>query len=99
MIKSARARHEAGMRYAITTGSGRTLAIDDAEGDSAPRPAELLLAAQAGCTALDVASILTKKRQEFGSYEGSVTGGQREDRPPPVYERVDHVHQVAGGGP
>ncbi|OGO52115.1 MAG: hypothetical protein A2V84_12725 [Chloroflexi bacterium RBG_16_70_13] len=84
------------MRYAITTGSGHTLAIDDAEGDSAPRPAELLLAAQAGCTALDVASILTKKRQEFGSYEVSVTGDQREDRHPHVYERIDIVHELEG---
>jgi len=73
MIKSVRARHEAGMRFVITTGSGHSLAIDDAGGDSAPRPAELLLAAQAGCTALDVASILAKKRQAFASYEVTVT--------------------------
>ncbi len=35
MIKFVRARHEAGMRFAITTGSGHTLAIDDADGYSA----------------------------------------------------------------
>ena len=96
MIKSVRARHEAGMRFAITTGSGHVLAIDEAEGDSAPRPAELLLAAQAGCTALDVASILAKKRQSFGWYEVSVTGEQREDRHPHVYVRIDIVHEFEG---
>lgn len=96
MIKSARARQEAGMRFAITTGSGHSLAIDDGAGDSAPRPAELLLAAQAGCTALDVASILAKKRQSFDSYEVSVTGEQREDRHPHVYERIDIVHEFDG---
>ena len=96
MIKSARARHEAGMRFAITTGSGHALAIDDADGDSAPRPAELLLAAQAGCTALDVASILAKKRQVFASYEVSVNGEQREDRHPHVYVRIDIVHEFEG---
>ncbi len=96
MIKSVRARHEAGMRFAITTGSGHTLAIDDAEGDSAARPAELLLAAQAGCTALDVASILAKKRQPFASYEVSVTGEQREDRHPHVYVRIEIVHEFEG---
>jgi putative redox protein len=96
MIKSVRARHGAGMRFAITTGSGHALAIDDAEGDSAPRPAELLLAAQAGCTALDVASILAKKRQSFASYEVSVTGEQREDRHPHVFERIDIVHEFEG---
>jgi len=96
MIKSARARQEAGTRFVITTGSGHTVAIDDADGDSGARPAELLLAAQAGCTALDVTSILAKKRQAFGSYEVSVTGDQREDRHPHVYERIDIVHEFAG---
>ena len=96
MIKSARARHEARMRFAITTGSGHTIAIDDAEGDSAPRPAELLLAAQAGCTALDVASILAKKRQTFDAYDVSVVGEQREDRHPHVYERIEIVHEFEG---
>jgi len=96
MIKSVRARHEAGMRFEITTGSGHSLAIDDVEGDSAPRPAELLLAAQAGCTALDVASILAKKRQAFASYAVSVTGEQREDRHPHVYQRIEIVHEFEG---
>ena len=96
MLKSVRARHEAGMRFQITTGSGHSMAIDDAEGDSAPRPAELLLAAQAGCTALDVASILAKKRQSFASYEVSVTGEQREDRHPHVYVRIEIVHEFEG---
>ena len=96
MLKSVRARHEAGMRFSITTGSGHRLAIDDDEGDSAPRPAELLLAAQAGCTALDVASILAKKRQSYASYQVSVTGEQREDRHPHVYQRIEIVHEFEG---
>jgi putative redox protein len=96
MIKSARARQEAGTRFVITTGSGHTVAIDDADGDSGARPAELLLAAQAGCTALDVTSILAKKRQTFGSYEVSVTGDQREDRHPHVHQRIDIVHEFDG---
>jgi putative redox protein len=96
MLKSVRARHETGLRFQITTGSGHTLAIDDAEGDSAPRPAELLLAAQAGCTALDVASILAKKRQPFRSYEVAVTGEQRDDRHPHIYRRLEIVHEFEG---
>lgn len=96
MIRTARATHQARMRFAITTGSGHELAIDDAAGDSAPRPAELLLAAQAGCTALDVASILAKKRQTFASYAVSVTGEQREDRHPRVYQRIEIIHAFDG---
>ena len=96
MIKSVRARRESGMRFQITTSSGHSLAIDDAEGDSAPRPAELLLAAQAGCTALDVASILAKKHQAATRYEVVVTGEQREDRHPHIYRRIDVIHELEG---
>lgn len=96
MTKTVRATHESGMRFTITTGSGHALAIDDAAGDSGPRPAELLLAAQAGCTALDVASILAKKRQSFASYAVSVTGEQREDRHPHVFQRIEIVHELEG---
>lgn len=58
-MKSARAQQTGpGLRFVIRTGSGHDLAVDDGTGNSGPRPAELLLAAQAGCTAFDVASIL-----------------------------------------
>ncbi|HUG30208.1 MAG TPA: hypothetical protein VMQ65_06840 [Candidatus Limnocylindria bacterium] len=51
MIKTARARHTgAGLRFTIRTGSGHELAVDDEAGNNGPRPAELLLAAQAGCS-------------------------------------------------
>ncbi len=83
MIKSVGARDAGrGLRFTITTGSGHELAVDDAAGDTAPRPAELLLAALAGCTALDVASILAKKRPPFASYEVAVSGEQSDDPQP-----------------
>lgn len=96
MIKTARGVHQAGMRFAIKTGSGHLVVVDDAAGDSGPRPAELLLVAQAGCTAMDVASILAKKRQEFDTYEISVEGTQRDDPHPHVFERIDIVHELTG---
>ena len=48
--------------------------MDNADGDRGPRPAELLIVAQVGCTAIDVASILRKKRQAFSRYE--LSGGE-----------------------
>lgn len=51
-----------GLRLVAETGSGHRLVMDTAEGDAGPRPAELLMVAQAGCTAMDVVSILRKKR-------------------------------------
>ena len=56
-------------RFVARTGSGHTVVMDNAEGDTGPRPAELLVVAQAGCTAMDVVSILRKKRQRFTRYE------------------------------
>jgi hypothetical protein len=49
----------------------------------------LLVVAQAGCTAMDVVSILRKKRQAFTRYEVRVSAEQRDDPPPHVFERAD----------
>ena len=85
-----------GSRFVALTGSGHAIVMDDAEGDSGPRPAELLIVALAGCTAMDVASILRKKRQAFTRYEVRVAAEQRDDPPPHVFERVRIVHAVDG---
>ena len=85
-----------GSRLVAQTGSGHTIVMDNAEGDSGPRPAELLVVAQAGCTAMDVVSILRKKRQPFTRYEVRVVGEQRDDPPPHVFERMRIVHVVDG---
>lgn len=85
-----------GLAIVATTGSGHTLRMDTAEGDTGPRPAELLLVAQAGCTAMDVVSILRKKRQSFTRYEVRVSGEQREDPVPHVFQGIQIVHVVDG---
>jgi putative redox protein len=85
-----------GLRLLARTGSGHTVVLDDAAGDAGPRPAELLVVAQAGCTAMDVVSILRKKRQAFSRYEVRVAGDQRDDPQPHVFERIRIVHVVEG---
>jgi putative redox protein len=85
-----------GLRLVARTGSGHAIVMDSADGGTGPRPAELLLVAQAGCTGMDVVSILRKKRQAFTSYEVRVAGDQREDPPPHVFERIRIVHVVEG---
>jgi putative redox protein len=95
--KTATARLDGdGLRLTAMTGSGHTLFIDSADGDSGARPAELLMVALAGCTAMDVVSILRKKRQAFRRYEVRVVGEQRDEPPPPVFERVRIIHVVEG---
>ncbi len=45
------------------------------------KPMELLLIGLAGCTAMDVISIMMKKRQEILSFEVSVHAERREEHP------------------
>ena len=85
-----------GLRIVAETGSGHVITMDNADGDRGPRPAELLLVAQAGCTAMDVISILRKKRQAFSRYGIRVVGDQRDDPHPHVFEGIRIVHVVEG---
>ena len=48
---------------------------------AAVRPKEALLAALAGCTSMDVASILRKKRQSAAGYEIAVSGESADEHP------------------
>ena len=94
---SASVDTEAGTVLAATA-AGRTLAIagDPPEGDgSAPGPKEALLASLAACTALDVTSILRKKRQGATSYEVVVTGESAAE-PPRVFTSILVEHRVSG---
>ena len=95
--KTVSARLEGdGLRLVATTGSGHELVMDDATGDCGPRPSELVVVAQAGCTAMDVVSILRKKRQPFTRYEIRVTAEQRDEPDPHVFERFRVVHVIDG---
>jgi len=95
-LKTSTARFSGpGMRFTARTGSGHEIVLDDGEGNAGPRPVEMLLVGQAGCTGMDVMSILQKKRQVVTSYEVAVSADQREGQPA-IYTRADVVHTVAG---
>lgn len=51
-------------------------------------PMELLLAGVAGCTGIDIVSILGKKRQKFENFKVRVRG-KRADNPPQVYTDIE----------
>jgi putative redox protein len=63
--------------------------------DGAPDPKELVLAALAGCTAMDVAAILRKKRQRATTYEIAVSA-ESADEHPRVFTAVTVEHRVGG---
>ncbi len=77
--------------------SGFTLPLgseaDGAEGGF--RPTELLLLGLAGCTGMDVVSILAKKRQEVTRFEVKVHG-ERAAEHPKVFTRIVVEYVVQG---
>lgn len=86
------------VRVDVETGTGFKMTFDTAEaGDrrAGPSPTESILAALAGCTSMDVGSILRKKRQAPDTYRIAVTGEKRDEHPQ-VYTRIVIEHQVSG---
>ena len=83
------------LRFVARTGSGHSLVLDNGLGNTGPRPAELIPMALAGCTAMDVISILRKKRQEVTRYEVRAEGVHM-DGHPNAFTRIDVVHVVEG---
>ena len=61
-----------------------------------PRPVELLLYALGGCTAMDVVSVLEKKRLDVRGVEIDIEGVQFEADFPHYYETIDLHYTVTG---
>jgi len=93
--KKVSLRHDGGLRFVATTSSGHHIVTDSVAGDTGPRPTDLLLAAIASCTAMDIVEILAKKRQTFSSYSTEVTGIQREAAPN-VFTEITILHVLEG---
>lgn len=85
-----------------TDGFGHTVVMDakpEYKGEGAGiRPVELLLQGLAGCTGMDVISILEKKRQDVRGLEIIVTGTPRTDDYPKIYTDISVEYVVTGFG-
>lgn len=100
MAKEATVRWVSGMQFVGESGSGHAMVLDaPAPGgrNTGPSPMELLLVGLAGCTAIDVVNILSKKRQPFHGVEVRVNGVQR-DEPPNHYTDIHLEYVVYGKG-
>ena len=88
---------DAGDEFLVaTTPSNYSLTIDTkSERRSAPTPVELLLVSVAACTAVDVVSILEKKRQDVTDYKVEISGERREEYPR-AFTKM-HVHHIVYG--
>jgi putative redox protein len=61
------------------------------------RPLELLLVGLAGCTGMDVITILRKKRQDVTAFEVEVTGIQVAEHPR-YFGEIEVLYRVTGRG-
>jgi len=95
-IYKATIRHAGDEFFIGTTPSGHAQIIDTkGERKSAASPMEMLLVAVGACTAVDVVSILQKKRQDVTDYKVEVTG-ERRDELPRAFVKF-HVHHIVYG--
>jgi putative redox protein len=86
-----------GLFIGISPGGHSQVIETDHERASAATPMEMLLLALGGCTAVDVVSILKKKRKQVTGYRVEVSGTRREEHPR-AYTRIEVRHIVTGKG-
>jgi putative redox protein len=86
-----------GLFIGITPSGHAQVLETDHERASAATPMELLLVALGGCTAVDVISILKKKREQVTDYRVEVRGTRREEHPR-AFTRMEVRHVVRGRG-
>ncbi|MFQ5595259.1 MAG: OsmC family protein [Anaerolineae bacterium] len=99
MSKATTVTWKGDMHFTATanTGYNLTLDADPSVGgqDMGFRPLELMLVSLAGCTAMDVISILRKKRQDVTGFEVRVQADQARDFPK-VYTDIRVIYMVRG---
>jgi putative redox protein len=84
-----------GERFVATSSASHAIVVDAGADKLANGPMELVLIALCSCTAVDVVSILTKKREPFTSVEVSAEG-ERAAEPPRVYTEIKLRYRVGG---
>lgn len=84
-----------GLFIGITPSGHAQVLETDSERASAATPVELLLVALGSCTAVDVMTILRKKRERVTDYRVEVRGHRRDEHPR-AYTRMEVRHVVRG---
>ena len=83
------------LNFAGTLESGFPIHMKSTADEEGASPMSILLAGVAGCTAMDVLSIVKKKRQPVENMEIEIVG-QRADKAPMVYTEVDITYIFYG---
>ncbi|HHY54584.1 MAG TPA: OsmC family protein [Chloroflexi bacterium] len=90
-----------GMKFEAVADSGHPIILDAAPdvggANEGSRPMELMAMSLAGCTAMDVISILRKKRQEVTGFEVKVDA-DRASQHPHVFTAITITYVLRGRG-
>ena len=88
-----------GMAFRVTTTSGHEFTVDGPPAlggrNDGPRPMELLLAAIATCSGIDVVDILRKGKRDFKAVSVTVAG-ERATTVPAVFTSIQLQYRVMG---
>ena len=87
-----------GMAFEAVANSGKAIMLDsnsDPEERQGPSPMELILMGLAGCTAMDVVSIMEKKQQVMTAFEVKVHADRSDEYPKP-YTRAELEYVATG---
>lgn len=80
--------------------SGQSIDMDGSPGiggeELGMRPMEVLLSSLAGCSSMDVLSILKKMREDVQDYLVEITGERDVDQVPSIFNKI-HVHFILKG--
>lgn len=83
-----------------TSEGGQSLIMDGSPQiggeDLGMRPMEVLLSSLAGCSSMDVLSILKKMREDVQDYKVEITGERDTEQVPAVFKTI-HVHFILKG--
>lgn len=70
-----------GMQLIARAGDGPAVVIDNPESKAGASPMQLVLIGIAGCTAVDVISIMQKKRASINDFQVNISGERAEEHP------------------
>jgi putative redox protein len=94
-IKTATVVWQDGLDFSGLTGSGYEFTFSGQSGPAGASPMEMVVAAAAGCTAMDVIGILRKKRQKLTGLAVEVAGIRASEHPM-LFTEIEMLYIVTG---
>ena len=95
MAIDAKLQWTKGLQFLGRAGNGPAVVMDTPDGGGGPSPMEMVLLGVAGCTAIDVVSIMKKKRVHLTHFQVFISGDRAEDHPK-RYTKI-HIEYVLYG--